>query len=261
VRFLESQLGGILSGLLTIIVVEGYLRARRLFDKRRLRLVLGLSVGECAIACSSLSGLPEPVVAELGIRETTTLGVVEALGLAHLLEMCRRVDAKVNLFPSDQVPVDLGSDLISVGGPVSNPITSFHLNSFCPGFQPYYGDDSVVFPWGKMPDGWLCNGQRFRDSEDEVVGFLVKLTPHITGRPSVVHLAFGRSSTGTAAAAYYLASYYKQIYQTYKSSAYFLALRASRVMGYRSVPLQTADLTPGALRPQGQANGESRRPS
>jgi hypothetical protein len=77
--------------------------------------------------------------------------------------------------------------------------------------------------------------------------FLVKLTPEITGLASIVHLAFGRSSTGTAAAAYYLSRHYGHIYASHASKPYFLALRASKVIGYASVSMDALDITADAI--------------
>ena len=183
-------------------------------------------------------------------------GAYSAVGTAHMLELCRSIGTVSEIAFHNSIPPDLPPNLIAVGGPLGNSVTKFHLDRSCPGFQPYYDEDSFVYPDGRVPAGWDCGGQRFQNSDDEVVGFVVKLTSMLTRHNGVVHLVFGKSDIGTAAAAYYLSEYTRDIYVGHRDRPYFLAIKVSRVMGYRSISSEVVDLTGPAFQALQRGSGE-----
>jgi hypothetical protein len=161
-----SLLNGVISSILAVLIIEGYLALRRMASRRALRAVLGLSTKRRALVMSGLT--------KTRLAPTEIVGVYDALGLAHLLEMCRRVGSTPSVIPQSRIPVDLPKDIIAIGGSLSNPVTAFHLARSCPGFQPCY-EEGAEGSSGKFPKGWKCGGIELHDFKDDAIGFIVSL--------------------------------------------------------------------------------------
>jgi hypothetical protein len=237
-----SLVSGIISSLLAVLIIEAYLYIRRTVARRSLRAVLAISEKQCTLIMSNIKEI-DPT--EFGSTEVT--GIYDALGATHILDTCRKVDVMCDLVPQNRISLDAPRDLIVIGGPLGNRVAAFHLSAFCQGFRPSYSTEASSRSQSPRLIGWTCGPHDLRDSADEAVGFIVKLTPDVTKRSGSVHLLFGRIDIGTAAAAYYLSKHYDRIFRAYGKGTYFIAVRASRVTSYRSITLDAIDLTKDAI--------------
>jgi hypothetical protein len=79
--------------------------------------------------------------------------------------------------------------------------------------------------------------------EDNDYGVLIKLDTQHTRLEKTIHLLFGMSATGTAAAAYYLAKHYSLINKVHNTGSYCLLVRVDRREGYKHVRHDFIDIS------------------
>jgi hypothetical protein len=244
---MNELFAGVLSSLITVAIVEGYIAGRRWLIKRSQRIVWRIAGPESYIVAPifrTAQGAAKQFDLQGGLLST-----YDALGIAHLLGAGRRIGLDLQLQPYDRLPPEGLTSGISLGGPASNMITKDLLEQFFPGFRPIFIDRNnaeLVTPEGLNISGWECGDKRFEDDARVGWAFVVRLCPDVSGTDGVMHLCLGLSDIGTAAAAYYLAEQCKHI-RKYGASSYFAAIRVQRSNGYRAVSSVSTDITTSAL--------------
>jgi hypothetical protein len=228
---------GVVSSILAILCVEAYRWARRSLIRRALANVLAIQGGSALIVAS----IKDKEV------ERKAVDYRDAYAIGHLLELCARIhiDAKMEVFHRRS---EIGDEctFLSVGGPLSNDFTEEALRRFVPSFRLLEKVDievsqpGVLRKDGKHKDyrGFGIGDKELLASEYEEPAILVKLTPEVLKQDRTVHLIFGYSGQGTAAAAYYLSRYYSYIDGKHGKNAYCISIQVSRRDMYKSVPIE-----------------------
>lgn len=244
---MEQLLAGVISSLLAVLLVEGYLGFRRRITHRSQRNVWQLPGPDASVVAPvfrSAQGATKQLDLQGGLLST-----YDALGIAHLLGAGQRVGLQLELHPYDRLPTAGLTSGISLGGPASNSITRDLLEQYFPGFKPIMIDINsreLFTSQGLNISGWECGGARFEDDSRFGWAFVVRLCSDVSGTDGVMHFCFGLSDVGTAAAGYYLAEQSKQL-EKLGSGSYFAAIRVQRSNGYRAVSSIAEDITNAAL--------------
>jgi len=222
---------GIISSLLAVALIEGYGFLRRRLAQRPLRQLLG-SPRRVGIAVPDF-----PI--RVSDRTGSLMALHDSLALAHVLEVCSRINAATVIASTSNRPNDLPREIIAIGGPVSNMTTKLHLSRYCPGFSAIEVDN--------YDPGFSASDQRFEESDDTTWGFIVRLGPEVTGRDGDVLLLWGATALATVAAAFYFATKPQDL-TNIGTASIFVALNVSRHLGYRALPAQIVDVTARAFR-------------
>ncbi len=230
---------GVISGIITILLVEVYRLLRRFLTHRPLRRLFGPSGQRRAIVVPKF---PHVRYDEFEFR-FGLLATHDAIGLAHILAVMNKFEIMVDVLSSGSLPDGLPDDLICLGGPDGNLVTEFYMRRFCPGFV-IHGD--------KLEDGryeielYECGDKTFVDENDDRWGFIVKLSPGLTGLPGTVLLLWGNNEIGTAAAAFFASQHASRL-SKFSQDSFFVALLSNSRLGYRNVRLTPIDLSANAL--------------
>lgn len=217
---------GVVSSFLAVALIELYLTSRNRLRDRPLRSLLGHS-DQAAII---IPELPKGG----GERTGTLMATHDAIALAHLLDVCRKVNTSSVLAAASRLPEDLPSLTMSIGGPFSNPLTDFYLQKYCSNFRPIVEKSYT--------EGFEIQGvERFGEDSDTTWSFIVRLDSCVTGRFGTVLLMWGATAHATATAAYYFANNPQMLPWRHKN--FFVALSADRKLGYRSVQRKPMDVS------------------
>lgn len=234
--FTDPILAGVTASLIAIALVELFKLLRRKFRQRKLKSVLSITTGECRII--------------MPIRSRDSEGDLvthkDAYAVSHLLELCHRLNIDTEAIPYDRVSETAKlTDLIVVGGGLTNDYCRKLLAKYCPAFQHIHGEarDNFDIKTEDYVTGFKAGEVSLIPNADEDFGVLVKLNYADLDQPRTIHLVFGYSSLGTAAAAYYLSRYYNNLYKHFGKSHYFIAIRTQRLESYKNVPTKFIDLT------------------
>ncbi|HDD44712.1 MAG TPA: hypothetical protein ENG63_07630 [Candidatus Desulfofervidus auxilii] len=245
---LITILAGVISSLLAVFLVESYLIVKRKIHRRRLKKVLSFHGQVCHI------------IAPIYHQELKN-GLIhyrDAYAFSHLFELCHRLNVEGKLIPFHKISdVAEADDLIVVGGPLSNKITSNYLRKYCPGFQLIYEKEASEFK--ELPaaanvryvTGFRCGKHVLMANDDEEYGILVKITEKELDQERTVHIVFGYSGIGTGAAAYFLWKYYGKLFKKFGENKYFIAMKVSRHESYKSISATYIDLTSDAFEESG----------
>jgi len=159
-----------------------------------------------------------------------------------------RIPAEI--LSSELLSDDIPDDLVCIGGPDGNRVTELYLRRYCPGF---------VLHGNKMDDGGYnfefsqCGGRTFTDDGEDSWAFIVKLSPAHTGLPGTIMLLWGHEDTGTAAAAFFASQYASKLSRL-NQDAFFVALAASKRLGYRRIQLDPVNLSVRAFQKSESGN-------
>jgi hypothetical protein len=223
---MANLIEGVVSSFLAVALTESYLATRKHLRDRPLRSLLGNS-SRVAIIIPELPKLGDD-------RSGPLMATHDSIALSHLLEVCRKVNISSILTAASRLPEDLPNVMLSIGGPVSNPVTKFHLQKYCSNFQPIAQDSYTP--------GFKIHGtERFSEDLDTTWAFIVRLDSSITNRFGTLILVWGATAHATAAAAYYFANNARAL--PWKRKNFFVALSADRKLGYRSVQRIPVDVT------------------
>jgi hypothetical protein len=231
----DNLVGGIVSSLIAVVAVEGYLSLRNRLRERSLARTLGFSETSCTIVVSSHSFQGD--LAEI-------MGVLDAIAVGRALALCARVQVSAELVSSPQAPNGLiDSNIISIGGWSGNSVTGSLMSRYCPGFAIVNRDkewtdfDSVYYE---------CGERTFKDSQDTMHAFIVKLSPKMTGSEGTRLLIWGHHGVATISGMHYLDRSHKEL--SYKrNESFFVALQVDRTLGYSAVARSFVDLSADAF--------------
>jgi hypothetical protein len=217
---------GVVSSFLAIALTELYLMMRKRLRNRPLRSLLGYSDRVAVI----IPELPRGG----GGRTGTIMATHDAIALAHLLDACNRVNTTTVLAAASQLPVDLPSLTMLIGGPVSNPLASFYLQKYCSNFRPITEDN--------YDRGFEVPGAgRFDETSDTTWSYIIRLDSSMTDRAGTVILLWGATAHATATAAYYFVTNSRLL--PWRDRNFFVALSVDRKLGYRSVQRSPIDVS------------------
>jgi len=217
---------GVVSSFLAVALIELYLAMRNRLRDRPLRSLFGYSNRAAII----IPELPRGG----GRRTGTIMATHDAIALAHLLDACNKVNATSVLAAASRLPVDLPSLAMLIGGPVSNPLTSFYLQKYCSNFQPIAKEN--------YDQGFEVRGvERFNETSDTTWSFIVRLDSSMTDRAGTVILLWGATAHATATAAYYFVNNSRML--PWRDKNFFVALSADMKLGYRSVQRKPIDVS------------------
>lgn len=217
---------GVLSSFMAVALTELYLAIRRQIRDRPLRRILGHADRVAMIT-------PE-FPSKVGDRVGSLMATHDSIALAHLLEACARVNVSSTLASASRLPEDLPGTTIAIGGPVSNPITLFHLKKYC-------GNLQAIAEEG-YTEGFEIHGkERFVEDSDTTWAFIARLDTPVTTRAGTVILVWGATAHATATAAYYLSNNTRSL--PWQSGNFFVALSTDRKLGYRSVQRNPTDIS------------------
>ncbi|EXG80592.1 hypothetical protein [Cryptosporangium arvum] len=228
----EELIAGIISSVLAVLLVEIYLWLRRRYRQRALRWLVGTDTVSVITPVYPWAENAHPA----GLLTT-----YDAIGLAHVLEACNRVGTVPVVTRSGESAENSPLDVVAIGGPSGNQVTSTFLKAYCPGFEII--TDPVT---GQL--SYRCGDRVFTRSDDETFAFIVRLSPRETGLPGTALIAWGHSAVATASAGYYLAKYPSALRKVGKGS-FFVAISVRGVLGYRSFDTRPTDLTRTAFAP------------
>jgi len=225
----SSLIGGVISSLIAVAIVEIYRVARKKATLRSLRQLLS-NARRVGIAMPDF-----PLVVD--DRTGSLLSLHDAIALAHVLEASARIGAETVITSTSSLPDDLPRVLICIGGPYSNETTKTQLASYCPGFH------SIG---NSYTQGFASGGRKFLEDEDNSWAYIARLSIDVTEREGEIILLWGSTALATATAAYYFAKESKKLTDIGHSSI-FVALSVNRHLGYRSIPAKPVDITSTAL--------------
>lgn len=231
-------MAGIISSLIAVLLVEIYHVLRRVLTDRPLRKVFSLSDRRRAIIVPKF-----PHVRYDGSR-FGLLATNDAIGLAHILAVMNKFKVPADILSSGLLPDDIPDDLVCIGGPDGNRVTELYMRRYCPGF---------IIHGKKLEDGGYnfefsqCGGRTFIDDDEDGWAFIVKLSPVHTGLPGTIMLLWGHEDTGTAAAAFFASQYARKLSKL-NQDIFFVALVASKKLGYRRIQLDPIDLSRGRFK-------------
>jgi len=243
----DAIVAGMISSILAVICVELYVRVGRQIHLRSLRRVL------------SLKGKPTLIVAPIKNQDLAfhSISYKDAYAFGHLFDLCTRVASDAELAPFHKLS-EIGNErnFLSVGGPLSNGFTQDELEKFVPGFalipQDKANDNKSSDLDGdglhKYIKGFSIGDHKIVIGEHDEPALLIKLTPELLDQDRLVHLIFGYSGHGTAAAAYYLWRYYKLIHDKFGDGAYCLVIKAQKGNTYKNVTKSFQDFTEVAFK-------------
>jgi hypothetical protein len=225
-----NLVGGIVSSLIAVALVEAYSLVRKALTQRPLKILLGRA---------SRVGIAVPdIPIEVNERTSSIIALHDSFALAHLLEACGKIRAQTVVASTSRLPDDLPKTLISVGRPYSNPTTRAHLTRHCQGFLNEETEDGI--------HRYQIGSEILEESADTTWGFIVRLDSEVTQREGDLLLIWGASALGTAAAAYYFAVRPEVLVQISRASL-FVAINVNPRLGYRAVPTSVLDLTADAI--------------
>ncbi len=231
---LLNLIGGIASSIVAVVLIEAYWLARRRYDKRSLRTVLG--------STKSMVVVP----AFPGDADANTLSLLsthDAYAMAHVLEAFRRIGGSPNFCSISRLPESIQGDLVCLGGDYVNSLTASYLSRYCPGFTKFV---PAVEAGTSSMSAYRCGHHTFLDMPNVTWAFVVRLAPETTGLANAILLLWGQGAVGTAAAGLYVAEHAKQLGQFGKRS-FFVAVAVQRQLGYRAIARQPIDLSPEAF--------------
>jgi hypothetical protein len=217
---------GVVSSFVAVALIELYLAIRNRIRDRPLRSLLHFA--------DRITVITPEYPKEVGDRVGSLMATHDSIALAHLLEVCTRVNASSVLVSASRLPEDLPSVAISIGGPVSNPITAFYLRKYCGNLQP-------IATEGYTEGFEIPGAERFREDADTTWAFIARLDASMTGRSGVVILTWGATAHATATAAFYLANNAPML--PWRNKNFFVALAVDRKLGYRSVQRKPVDIS------------------
>jgi hypothetical protein len=218
----RDLVSGVISSLLVVLFVEGYLRLRRHYHRRSLREALGNPRSATVVA----SAFP----VKSGPSTISLMATHDSYAMAHLLAAFYAIGVKPSVLSVAALPDGLDDDIVCIGGPAVNRLTKSHLSAFCPGFD-----------WAG--DVMRCGSHEFAESEDRSWGFLVRLAPRQTGRLHMTTLVWGIGALGTSGAAYFLAEIHRSLPRVAGTESFFVAVPIQRAVGYQGVSTATIDLS------------------
>ncbi|MFG1921723.1 hypothetical protein [Cryptosporangium sp. NPDC048952] len=234
----EELIAGVVSSVLAVLLVEIYLWLRRRYRRRALRWLVGTDTVSVITPVYPWAENSHPA----GLLTT-----YDAIGLAHVLEACNRVGTVPVVTRSGESSENSPLDVVAIGGPSGNQVTSTFLKAYCPGFEVLTDPETGYL-------SYRCGDRVFARTEDETFAFIVRLSPRETGLPGTALIAWGHSAVSTASAGYYLARYAQSLRKVGKGS-FFVAISVRWVLGYRAFDTRPIDLTRAAFAP---LVGESR---
>lgn len=240
----EELVAGVVSSVLAVVLVEIYLWLRRRYRQRALRWLVGTDTAAVITPVYPWAENSHPA----GLLTT-----YDAIGLAHVLEACNRVGTVPVVSRSGDSAENAPLDVIAIGGPSGNQVTSTFLKAYCPGFEIITDPET-----GHL--SYRCGEHTFTRSDDETFAFIVRLSPRDTGLPGTALMVWGHSAVSTASAGYYVARYAPSLRKVGKGS-FFVAISVRWVLGYRSFDTRPIDLTKTAFAEPVPAAGRGDRPA
>jgi len=229
-----NLVGGIISSILAVFVVEAYRLMRTRYDHRALRQVTQFSESRCAIIAPTF-----PVEATELPRPTGLLTLSDATALAYVLDVCSTIKCQTTVVSHKRIESDIGSGIICIGGSFGNDATKSMLNTYCAGFH-------IHSEGGFRATYYQCGEHRFGADPENAYAFVVKLSSGYTGLPGNVILLWGHYGVATTAAAYFLVRDAKAL-AALKKESFFVALSLNLSLGYRSISTSMVDLSDVAL--------------
>lgn len=226
----RDLISGVISSLLVVLFVEVYLRLRARYRKRSLRVALGRSESATVVA----SVFPS----EVGPNSVSLMGTHDAYAMAHILTAYRKIGVRPSLVSVSSLPEALDDNVVCIGGPYVNALTETHLSLFCPAFQLFHPTGKDVY----NPVARRAGSCEFVESKERAWGFVVKLTPQLTGRLHTTILVWGLGAIGTSAAAYFLDELHRKL-PTKGDNPFFIAIPIQRAVGYRGVSTTVRDIS------------------
>lgn len=240
-----SIVAGVLSSLIAIGLVEVYRGLRQSFTHRSLKNVLRLHFPSCTIVSPIFSnpGLPDQ-------WSRTLVHYRDGYAFGHLFNLCQRVGVEASLIPHNKLSeYQELQDILCVGGPISNSVTSRYLRRNLPGVCVVDGEGQPSAEW-KRNGGFVIGSRTLLETDTDQYAFLAKITEAELGQQRTVHLLFGFGAMGTAAASY-LWKHFSEIHKQKGKGRYFIALKFLPPEGYKSVHIAYDDYTDEAFsRPQ-----------
>ncbi|MFI7543833.1 hypothetical protein [Actinoplanes sp. NPDC049599] len=176
---------------------------------------------------------------------TPMIGADDLFASALAIEVSRRAGS--DPLVTSATGVELGANAICIGGWSGNAVSDSLLRVYCRGFivinrqNEFTNFDSIRYE---------CGGSVFQDDKDTAHGFLVKLSPKMTGLDGPVFMLWGHHGIGTLASANYLSTHYGALYRLQRDS-FFIVLRISKSLGYRASSNHFVDISQEAFEPQG----------
>lgn len=230
VNITANLIGGVVSSLLAVLLIELYRIAGERSRHRALRKMLNNSRHSAVIIPNFSSSGDD--------RTGALMAVYDAFALAHVLESCNRIRTVTLPISAGRLPEDMPGDLISVGGPVSNPVTAAYLRNYCAGISSILPDSYSA--------GFKCGGTMFEETKETTWAFIVRLSPRVTGRSGGALLLWGATAVATASAAYYLSRHANKLPWA-GDAGVFAAIKVNQGLGYRSVLTRPVDISKEAV--------------
>lgn len=194
----------------------------------------------------------------------------DGLALSYILTLLHELGVGSQIMPYHQISYnsqEAPKDTFIIASPISNSLTEKYLTKYCPKFlvvDERGADEAKQLPVqeadARFEDGKLKYGirimsqvQSFDSDEKQYMEFpiyqerdyavLIKIDADTSDHDNSIHLIFGLSATGTAAAAYFLSKHYKEIFSIVKDKSYCLLVRYDRKEGYKYVSRNFENLT------------------
>jgi len=234
---MANFVGGVVSSLVAVALVETYLRLRRAQERRHLARALGFRRTTCSI-------VPTRYDREPGSPPLT--GARDAIALAYVLSACHDVRTEPVVEWDDPMDGLFKSNLISIGSWSGNKLTAALMRQYCPGFVTHNAEAELT---DFASIYYTCGPHRFVGDEDITHGFIVRLTTAQTGIPGSVTLVWGHYGVGTIAAAQMLTRNSALLRPFLDRGSFVVALAANRNLGYRAVSRNLLDISDHAFAP------------
>lgn len=239
---ISSLAGGVVSSILAVTLIEGYLRIRRRYHERSLSRVLGFYDAPCSIIT--------PAHAYEG-ELYQVIGVRDVFAVSFALAACMRVGSTAALASSHQLAEGIvAPNMISIGGWSGNKITESLMAIYCPGFvicnkEKHDTDfDSIYYE---------CGARVFKDTDDVMYSFLVKLSPRMTGLDGSCLLVWGHQGPATVSGVYFVSEFHR-VLSRLKKDSFFVVLTVSRSLGSRAVSRLVLDISDDAFAAPGSGS-------
>lgn len=212
-----SIIAGTTSSLIALFLVYATRHIGKRWTNRTLKNILGFSGDTCTISVASARVEGSPGL----------MSYRDAHAFAYLANLALRINIEAKVMQGHEpVVASEARDEFCVGGLSVNIRTKDIYRRYCPSLEfEKHADDVETFS---------IQGEKITCDENTEYSFLIKIK---TKFGATVHLIFGSSGLGTAGAAYYLFTKFKEIHRTAGKDPYFLVLSCSRTFGFKSTVL------------------------
>jgi hypothetical protein len=241
-KYGSTLLQGIIASLLAVIIWEICRFFINYIDKFRLKAVLGVKNRNCLIITN--------------IRHRNTdeelVHYKNSYALGHIIEIVNKIKKISQVIPYHKLSeFNEVSDVISIGGPLSNDYTKKILTDYRIEYNTTKQNEINKYSTpiaNEIVTGFKIKGNDYPAEDHREPALILKLTDKETSQDRSIVLIMGLTPQATAAASYFLSKEYKSLYRKYKSKMFYILIYNSSRESYKVYEKKFIDLTPSTFK-------------